>query len=106
MSRYCRDCLRAQVIGERLGEPLCRCALGFWGPESWPVALVIPACNEFLPAAEQPGDLEFWGLVPGYGLEPEPRKRSQSAPPGGRRTQKENGEDGRAEHSQELREAA
>jgi hypothetical protein len=61
MGRYCRDCLHAQVIGLSLGEPVCRCALGCWGPESWPCALVVPACGNFEPAAEQPDDLDFWG---------------------------------------------
>lgn len=79
MSRYCRDCRHAVVIGEHLGEPLCRCELGCWGPESWQCALVAPACNEFLPAAEQPGSLRFWGLQPGHGLEPEPRRRKAHA---------------------------
>jgi hypothetical protein len=56
--RYCRDCCRALVTGrDALGEPVCRCALGCWGPESWPVALVAPSCADFELAAEQPDDL-------------------------------------------------
>jgi len=78
VGRYCRDCLHAQVIGLSLGEPVCRCALGHWGPESWPCALVVPACGNFEPAAEQPDDLDFWGLQPGHGLEPEPRRKRRT----------------------------
>jgi len=106
-SRFCRDCLHAQVIGrDVLGELTCRCERGHWGPVSWGCGLVAPSCSDFQPAAEQPGSLRFWGLQPGHGLEPEPRRRQQSAPPGGRGARKENSKDGRAEHSQGLRGAA
>ena len=78
MSRYCRDCRHALVVGLSLGEPMCRCALGHWGPESWACALVAPACADFVAAAEEPGALAFWGLQPGCGLEPEPRRRRKA----------------------------
>ena len=83
MSRYCRDCHHALVIGLSLGEPVCRCARGHWGAEGWSVALVAPSCSDFQPAAEQPGDLAFWELQPGYGLEPAPRRSRKrvAAPP-------------------------
>ena len=84
MSRYCRDCCHARVIGERPGEVLVTCALGHWGPESWPVALIAPSCDDFELAAEGPDPLDFWGLQPGYGLEPEPRRygKAQTTPLG------------------------
>ena len=75
MSRYCRDCHHALVVGLSLGEPVCRCERGEWGPASWQCGLIAPACADFVAAAEQPGDLAFWGLQSGYGLEPEPRRR-------------------------------
>lgn len=78
MSRYCRDCLHAQVIGESLGEPLCRCARDVWGSESWQVALVVPSCGSFELAAEEPDGLDFWGLADGFGLKPKPRRRKKS----------------------------
>ncbi len=81
MGRHCRDCCRALVTGrDALSEPVCRCALGHWGPASWQCGLVAPACASFQPAEEQPGSLRFWGLQPGHGLEPEPgRKRRTHA---------------------------
>jgi len=79
VGRYCRDCCRALVTGrDALSEPGCRCALGCWGPESWPCALVVPACASFQPAEEQPGSLRFWGLQPGHGLEPESRRKRRT----------------------------
>ncbi len=88
MSRFCRDCLAARVAGrDALDEPVCRCVLGCWGPESWRVALVTPSCADFVLAAEQPDDLDFWGLQPGHGLEPEPRRyKGNNRPTGGRGT--------------------
>ena len=80
MSRYCRDCRRAVVRGlSALGEPLVSCALGYWGLESWPCALVAPACGAFEPAAEQPADLAFWQLAADFGLEPAPKPRRKRA---------------------------
>ncbi len=70
--RYCRDCLHAQVTGrDALGDPLCQCALGHWGPASWQCGLVAPACGDFVLAAERPGNLKFWQLYDaGYALAP------------------------------------
>ena len=79
MSKFCRDCAGARVIGSSLGEPVCRCSLGRWGPESWPCALVAPACGAFGPAAEQPADLAFWQLAADFGLEPAPKPRRKRA---------------------------
>ena len=78
MALFCRDCRYALVVGLALGEPMCRCVLGHWGPEGWAVALVVPSCSDFQLAAEEPGALEFWGLQPGFGLEPEPRRRRRA----------------------------
>lgn len=77
-SRYCRDCAHVKVIGLSLDEPVCRCARQSWGPEEWRVALVVPACDAFEPATEQPDSLDFWGLADGFGLGPSPRRAKKA----------------------------
>ena len=83
---YCRDCCYARVTGQDVfGEPLCRCERGHWGPASWECGLVAPSCDtDFELAAEEPGDLDFWGLAKDCGLEPEPRhyRKAQTTPLG------------------------
>ena len=81
---YCRDCQFARVIGlSAEAESLCRCSLGHWALD-WRSALIAPACNRFEGAGERPDPLDFWGLQPGYGLEPEPRRygKAQTTPLG------------------------